>query len=272
MNALPSISGKTRLYAIVGDPIVQVRSPEVYCRELAKAGIDAVLVPVQIAAAEIREVLPALLKLRNLDGVLVTAPFKADALAIADRVHPRAKRVGAVNALRREADGTWFGDMFDGEGFVRGLLARGHKVDGKRALVIGCGGAGSAIAGALMDAGVKEITVFDQDETRASALARLLAQESRGCDVRAGAASADGRDLIVNASVVGMQDGDGMPVDLGPLDSSVIVGDVVLRPQESPTALISHARQCGCPFATGVDMHSGQIDAILEFFHIGEVP
>ncbi|WP_233838156.1 shikimate dehydrogenase family protein [Paraburkholderia sp. ZP32-5] len=268
MNALPSISGKTRLYAIVGDPIVQVRSPEVYCEQLAKAGIDAVLVPVHIAAADIHDVLPALLKLRNLDGVLVTAPFKADALAIAGRVHPRAKRVGAVNALRREADGTWFGDMFDGEGFVRGLLAHGHRVGGKRALLIGCGGAGSAIAGALMDAGVKEITLFDKDEARASTLARLLAQESRNCEVRCGPASADGKELIVNASVVGMRDGDGMPVDLGPLDSTVIVGDVVLRPQQSPTALIAHARRYGCPVATGVDMHSGQIDAILEFFHI----
>jgi shikimate dehydrogenase len=268
MNALSSISGKTRLYAIVGDPIVQVRSPEVYCRELANAGIDAVLVPMHIAAADIRDVLPAVLKLRNLDGVLVTSPFKADALAIADRVHPRAKRVGAVNALRREADGTWFGDMFDGEGFVRGLLAHGHHIEGTRALVIGCGGAGSAIAGALMDAGVKSITLFDKDEARASALARLLAQESRDCVVEAASASAAGKDLIINASVVGMQDNDGMPVDLGPLDSSVIVGDVVLRPVESPTALIAHARRYGCPVATGVDMHSGQIDAILEFFHI----
>jgi shikimate dehydrogenase len=198
----------------------------------------------------------------------VTLPFKADALAIADRVHPRARRVGAVNALRRDADGGWFGDMFDGEGFVRGLLAHGHRVDGRRALVIGCGGAGSAIAGALMDAGVKEITVFDKDETRASSLARLLAQESHDCLVEAGSANAAGKDLIVNASIAGMQDNDGMPVDLGPLDSSVIVGDVVLRPVDHPTALIAHARQYGCPVVTGIDMHSGQINAILEFFHI----
>ncbi|NIF75827.1 shikimate dehydrogenase [Paraburkholderia sp. Cy-641] len=268
MSTLPSITGKTRLYAIVGDPVVQVRSPEVYCGELAKAGIDAVLVPVHIAASEIHEVLPALLKLRNLDGVLVTAPFKADALAIADRVHPRAQRVGAVNALRREADGGWFGDMFDGEGFVRGLIAHGHELAGKRALVIGCGGAGSAIAGALLDAGVKALSVYDKDTARAANLANLLARDADGCDVRSAAASAAGHDLIVNASIVGMRDDDGMPVDLGPLDSQVIVGDVVLRPADRPSALIAHARRYGCPTATGVDMHTGQIDAILEFFHI----
>ena len=268
MNALPSITGNTRLYAIVGDPIEQVRSPEVYCHELARAGIDAVLVPVHIAAGDVRAVLPALLKLRNLDGVLVTAPFKADALAIADAVHPRARRAGAVNALRREADGQWFGDMFDGEGFVRGLAARGHEVQGKSALLLGCGGAGSAIAGALVDAGVKELTVTDPDAERARSLVSTLSESSPDCLIKAGRADAAGKDLIVNASVIGMRDGDGMPADLGPLASHVVVGDVVLRPEDRPTALIAHARQCGCSVATGIDMHSGQVNAILEFFHI----
>ncbi|MGU7773776.1 shikimate dehydrogenase family protein [Burkholderia sp. MR1-5-21] len=268
MSVVRPITGKTRLFAIVGDPIEQVRSPQVYCAEFANAGFDAVLVPLHVARDEIHEVLPALLRLRNLDGVLVTSPFKADALAIADDVHPRARRVGAVNALRRHPDGRWFGDMFDGEGFVRGILASGHVVRGRRALVLGCGGAGSAIAGALIDAGVAEITVSDPDSERASSVARALLQMSGECRVNAGGADASGKDLIVNASVVGMRDTDGMPADIGPLDARVLVGDVVLRPEDRPTALIEHARKYGCSVVTGIDMHSGQVDAILEFFGI----
>ncbi|RZF29011.1 shikimate dehydrogenase [Paraburkholderia sp. UYCP14C] len=268
MSPAPSITGKTRLYAIVGDPVVQVRSPQVYCAEFAKAGVDAVLVPMHIAAAEIHDVLPALLKLKNLDGVLVTSPFKADAMSIAAEVHPRARRVGAVNALRRGANGLWFGDMFDGEGFVRGILAHGHKVSGRRALVLGCGGAGSAIAGALIDAGVSSITVFDPDEARAQNVSDALSKSSGACRVTAGSADAAGKDLIVNASVVGMRESDGMPADFSTLTADVLVGDVVLRPEDRPTALIAHAKRCGCPVVTGVDMHEGQVDAILEFFGI----
>lgn len=268
MSAAPSITGRTRVYAIVGDPIEQVRSPQVYCAEFAKAGIDAVLVPMHIASAEIHDVFPALLKLKNLDGVLVTAPFKAEAHAIAADVHPRARRVGAVNALRRGADGQWFGDMFDGEGFVRGIFAQGHTVKGRRALVLGCGGAGAAIAGALIDAGVDALTLFDPDARRAQSVAQRLSKDSGACEVVAGSADAGGKDLIVNASVVGMRDSDGLPADLGPLAADVLVGDVVLRPADRPTALIRHAKHHGCHTVTGTDMHAGQIAAILDFFGI----
>ncbi|WP_414439713.1 shikimate dehydrogenase family protein [Burkholderia sp. 22PA0106] len=268
MSPASSITGRTRLYAIVGDPIEQVRSPQVYCEAFANAGVDAVLVPMHIASGEIHEVLPALLKLKNLDGVLVTAPFKADARAIAAEVHPRARRVGAVNALRRGADGRWFGDMFDGEGFVRGIFAHGHAVKGRRALVLGCGGAGAAIAGALIDAGVGALTLFDPDEHRARNVAQRLSNDAGACEVVAGSADAAGKDLIVNASVVGMRDSDGLPAELGPLAADVLVGDVVLRPADHPTALIRHAKQSGCPVVTGTDMHTGQIAAILDFFGI----
>lgn len=268
MSPALSITGRTRLYAIVGDPIEQVRSPQVYCAAFAKAGVDAVLLPMHIASGEIRDVFPALLKLKNLDGVLVTAPFKADASAFCADVHPRARRVGAVNALRRGADGQWFGDMFDGEGFVRGVLARGHAVAGRRALVLGCGGAGAAIAGALIDAGVGALSLFDPDADRARSLAQRLSKHAGACEVVAGSASAGGKDLIVNASIVGMRESDGMPADLGPLAADVLVGDVVLRPADRPTALIGHAREYGCATVTGVDMHAGQVAAILDFFGI----
>src|SRR6478752_8616123 len=130
----PAITGKTRLFCIVGDPIVQVRSPQVYTEQFAAAGIDAVLVPMQVSADRCAEIIPALMALGNLDGLLVTAPLKARVAAFADRFGPTASCIGAVNALRREADGSWTGDMFDGEGFVRGLLAKGARVRGRRVL------------------------------------------------------------------------------------------------------------------------------------------
>ncbi|SAK90220.1 shikimate 5-dehydrogenase [Caballeronia pedi] len=267
MTSLP-ITGRTRMYGIIGDPIVQVRSPEVYTRKFADAGVDAVLVPLHIGADEIDAVLPALLRLKNLDGLLVTSPFKTNALAIADEVHSRGRRIGAVNALRRDEQNRWHADMFDGEGFVRGLLAKGHALKEKRALVIGCGGAGAAIAVSLADAGVAHITLCDLDREKARALASQLDASCDGCTIVPGDANADDADLIVNASVVGMKPGDGMPAPFESFRSAQIVGDVVLRPPGEPTALIAKAIECGCPVVTGIDMHSGQIDAILEFFRI----
>ncbi|SAK58098.1 shikimate 5-dehydrogenase [Caballeronia catudaia] len=262
-----SITGRTRLYGIIGDPIAQVRSPEVYTRKFAEAGIDAVLVPMQIDASEIDAVLPTLLRLKNLDGLLVTSPFKTNALEVADEVRSKGRRVGAVNALRRDERGRWHADMFDGEGFVRGLLAKGHTVKDKRALVLGCGGAGAAIAVSLADAGVAHITLCDIDRAKASALAAQLSASCEGCAIAAGDADANDADIIVNASVVGMKAGDGMPAPFASFGSGQIVGDVVLRPPGEPTALIAKAIECGCPVVTGIDMHSGQIDAIFEFFN-----
>jgi shikimate dehydrogenase len=267
MNAL-TISGRTRLYGIIGDPIQQVRSPEVYTRKFAETGFDAVLVPMHIDRNEIDTVLPTLLRLKNLDGLLVTMPFKANALDVADEVHTRGRRIGAVNALRRDANGLWQADMFDGEGFVRGLLAKGLTVSGKRALVLGCGGAGAAIAVSLADAGVTHIALCDLDHAKAEALAAQLNASGEGCAFIASEANAREVDIVVNASVVGMKAGDGMPAPFESFDAKQIVGDVVLRPPSEPTALIARAMECGCAVVTGIDMHSGQIDAILEFFRI----
>jgi shikimate dehydrogenase len=266
MSAM-SITGRTRLYGIIGDPIAQVRSPEVYTRKFAENGIDAVLVPMHIDASEIDAVLPTLLRLKNLDGLLVTSPFKTNALAIADEVHSRGKRIGAVNALRRDDKGRWHADMFDGEGFVRGLLAKGHSITNKSALVLGCGGAGAAIAVSLADAGVAHITLCDIDRAKANALAAQLSTSCDGCEIVAGDADASDVDVIVNASVVGMKADDGMPAPFASFRSEQIVGDVVLRPPGEPTTLIAKAIECGCAVVTGIDMHSGQIDAIFEFFH-----
>lgn len=258
------ITGATRLYAIVGDPIVQVRSPEVFTERFAAAGMNAVLVPAQVSAERFDEVIPALMRLGNLDGLLVTVPFKARMLPFASRLGPAAACIGAVNALRREADGSWTGDMFDGAGFVRGIEGKGERIRGRRVLQFGAGGAGSAIACALAGAGVESIRIVDPDSGRVEALTEALRNAFPDCDVAAATSKRADVDMIVNASPVGMRPGDGMPGDIGALTADTLVGDVVVS--ESPTALIQHALRHGCSWVNGRDMHSGQIEAIMSFF------
>ena len=264
MTPLIKITGATRLYCIIGDPIAQVRSPETFTARFAAAGIDAVLVPVHVPSAKFDTIVPGLLAIGNLDGVLVTVPHKARMGRFADRLGATAQAIGAINALRREADGSWSGDMFDGIGFVRGAQRQGERLKGRRVALFGAGGAGSAIAFALADAGVAAIDIIDTDAAKAGSLADKLRPLFRQCRLEVAEAVPEGIDMVVNASPVGMGAQDGLPGPVRALDRSVLVGDVVIR--ESPTALIRLAMDRGCRWVDGRDMHGGQIDAIVAFF------
>lgn len=264
MSTPLKVNGATRLYGIVGDPVTQVRSPEVYCARFAAAGLNAVLVPVQVTLENFDKVMPALMAIGNLDGLLVTAPFKARMLPFAARLGPAAACIGAVNALRRDADGSWSADMFDGEGFVRGLLNKGERLEGRRVLMFGAGGAGSAIACALAAAGVASIRIVNPDASRTTQLVAALAGAFPACDVAHACGSREGFDMVINASPVGMKPGDGLPGDLGILTPEIVVCDVVVS--DTPTAIVQKAMDSGCRWANGRDMHSGQIEAIMGFF------
>ena len=258
------ITGATRLYAIIGNPIAQVRSPEVFTEAFAAAGVDAVLVPAQVLPERFDATVPALMGLGNLDGLLVTVPYKARMVPFADRLGQTARLVGAVNALRRESDGTWTGDMFDGAGFVRGAERKGEVLRGRRVALFGAGGAGSAIACGLARAGVESISIIDPQAGRAQALAATLREAFPSCAAASAAALPASVDMIVNASTVGMRAGDGLPGEIGPLSSETLVGDVIIS--EAPTPIIRHAMRHGCRYVTGRDMHSGQSDALMAFF------
>lgn len=257
------ITGATRLYAIVGDPIVQVRSPEVFTERLAAIGVNAVLVPAHVPKERFDDMIPAIMELRNLDGLLVTVPFKARMVAFADRLGTAAMCIGALNALRREEDGSWTGDMFDGVGFVRGAERKGERLRGRRVVLFGAGGAGSAIACALAERGVQSIHVIDAEDGRAEALVDKLRAAFPECKLAAATQMPDEADMVVNASPVGMQPDDGMPGAIGALPEGTLVGDTVIA--DAPTALIRHAARSGCSFVDGRDMHAGQVDAILRF-------
>jgi len=263
MKAPVRITGATRLYAIVGDPIVQVRSAEVFTQRFADEGIDAVLVPMQVSLDTFATIVPALMALGNLDGLLVTAPLKELLARYASRLGATAGCIGAVNALRREADGSWSGDMFDGAGFVRGVERKGERLRGRRVLLFGAGGAGGAIACALAEAGVRSIRIVSPDPLRNARLVAAVQGSFPDCDVASASARRDDIDMVVNASPVGMKPDDGLPGDIGRLTPDTLVGDVVVS--EAPTALIRQAIDQGCRWVDGRDMHGGQIDAIMTF-------
>jgi shikimate dehydrogenase len=258
------ITGATRLYVILGDPIAKVRSPEAFNGAFERHGVDAVLVPVECAPADLAATVAGLKRVRNLDGLIFTMPHKAGGLALVDQVSETGRRVGAINAARHDAGGEWRGDMFDGQGFVRGLRRQDHEPRGRRVALLGADGAGRAIAFALAEAGVATISVHDLQPAKAVALAADLLSAYPALGPRAGAPRAGEFDLLVNATPTGMKSDDPLPCPVDGLGAGTIVGDVTTKPEVTP--FLAAARERGCAIVSGRDMVEGQLGALFKFF------
>ena len=261
-----AMDGATRLYGIIGDPVAQTGSPRIYSARFRAAGRNAILVPFHVPGAAFEPTVRGIMALANLDGIIVTVPYKARMLQFVDRVLPTAQKVGAVNALRREADGQWSGDMFDGRGMVRAIAAGGRAVAGRNVMLIGAGGAGSAIALSLLDRGVAKLAIHDIDADRRAALLARLADRF-GDRVKQAAADASDLDLLVNATPVGMKADDPLPLDIAGLTETTFVGDVVTVPEITP--LLAAARDRGCRIQTGIGMFESNIGLMADFFEGG---
>jgi shikimate dehydrogenase len=259
-----AISGATRLYVLLGDPLDKARSPEYYNAVFAARGIDAVLVPMEVAPAGFDALIRALKTVRNLDGLIVTMPHKQTVLAHLDRLGDAARQVGAANVARREADGLWFGDMYDGPGFVEGLRARGIEPARRSIYMAGCGGVARAIALALAQAGVARMRLHDIDAQRCAALVETLRAQYSGLACESGAADPAEFDLAINATPLGMRPGDALPFDVARLTPSTAVADVTTKPEITP--LLAAARERGCPIATGRDMFEAQTALAEQLF------
>jgi shikimate dehydrogenase len=260
------VDGATQLLGIVGDPIRQVRAPEVWSALFRANGVNAVCVPIHVAAKDLQAFLTGLRTIQNMAGLIVTIPHKPAAASHVDALTPRARQVQAVNVMRREADGRWTGDIFDGIGFVKGLLGSAQRVEGRRALVVGSGGVGTAIAFAIAEAKAASVHVADIAQDRAVELARRL--EAAGTPSGTSPAAAKGFDLVVNASPVGMKADDPISIDCRELAPDALVGDVVVHPQITP--LLAAARERGCHVQPGTVMMDNQLMAMREFFRFPE--
>ena len=255
---LSRLSGETRIHLIVGDPIGQTKSPAGLTRVFAERAVDAVCIPMQVPVADFDAVMAAIKRVPNIDGIVVTVPHKFAAMRHCDALSERARVLGAVNAMRREADGRWTGDMTDGVALLAALRAGGCEPKRLRALVVGAGGAGSAVALALAEAGA-HVAVHDIDRGRCDDLRKRLA----AWDVAAGSADPETFDVVVNATPLGMAPGDPLPVGVDRLRSGAVVADLVTRPVVTP--LLAAAKGRGARIVTGDDMFAPQAGILADF-------
>jgi shikimate dehydrogenase len=258
---LPSLTGETRIHLIAGDPVAQTKSPAGLTAEFAARGVNAVCVPVHVAAADFDDFMRAAKRVRNIDGVIITVPHKFAALRHCDEASDRARFLGAANLLHRIAGGRWRGDMTDGTAMVAALRRAGCEPGGRRALVVGAGGAGSAVALALIEAYVARLHVIDIDPERRDSLVHRLALRAPAV-VESGAVIPGDYNLVINATPAGMRPTDPLPVDAGRLESSAYVADLITKPAMTP--LLEAARRRGCVVVTGEDMFAVQAGAMAD--------
>jgi shikimate dehydrogenase len=258
------IRGTTSLIAHIGFPTFAFKAPMIYNPYFEQAGIDAVVVPMGCQTADFPSFLRAVFTLTNIRGALITMPHKVTTTGLVDVLSPTARIAGACNAVRLGADGRLEGDMFDGEGFVRGVLRKGVVLQGRRVLVVGSGGVGCAIAASLAAAGIGAITLFDRQAESAEALGDRLRQHYPALDVTTGSNDPAGHDVVVNATPMGMNEGDPLPLDIARLSPDTFVGEVVMKTEM--TAFLTAASARGCQVQIGSDMLFEQIPAYLEYF------
>jgi shikimate dehydrogenase len=257
------VSGRTRLYGIFGDPIVQVRSPEVFTATFRRRGLDAVLVPMHVLPDDFDVCLRGVLALRNLDGLIFTIPYKARARALAASLGEQARTVGAINALARDGD-RWKGEIFDGLGCVEAFRRRGIRLEGARIMLIGAGGAGSAVGVALAHQRPAFMRLHDLDGARAEALASKIRGVSPDTRIEIAAPRIDDVDVLFNVSPTGMLDDARLPLAVDTLPARLTVFDAVVKPERTP--LLRLAESCGCTTVYGREMMRGQIDRMVDYF------
>lgn len=258
------IRGTTSLIAHIGYPTHAFKAPMIYNPYFEQAGIDAVVVPMGCQAQDYPAFLRAVFTLTNIRGALITMPHKVSTVGLLDEASATVQIAGSCNAVRRADDGRLVGDMFDGAGFVRGVQRKGLQLAGARVLVVGSGGVGSAIAASLAAAGIGAISLHDVNTASCEGLGARLKKHYPRLQVHTGSNDPAGHDLVVNATPMGMNEGDPLPMAIERIAPTTFVGEVVMKSEM--TAFLSAAQARGCRVQVGSDMLFEQIPAYLEFF------
>ena len=260
------IDGTTRFFGIIADPIAQVKTPQGINHIAAECGANSIMVPLHVAPEELTAAFAGLRAMKNFGGMIVTVPHKVAALTLCDEASVRARQVGAVNAVRRDISGRLLGDIFDGIGFVTGLARAGIDVKGRRVYLVGAGGAANAIAFALADAGVAQLTIANRTSAKAEHLASELSGHYPAIIIGIGTPDPSGHEIIVNGTSLGMKKDDPYPLDITRLDPGMTVAEIIMEPAMTP--LLAAARDLGCHLHFGKPMLDCQLELMASFMGV----
>lgn len=261
-----TINGETQVFVIIGDPVGQVQAPQLMNAIFRDSGSNSVMVPMQVSSEDAPMLIEALKATGNVGGFLATIPHKFELLHHADHVGTIAQAAGCANALRRNLDGTWSTENFDGVGFVVGMGEAGHDLTDKSVAIYGAGGAGSSIAAASLNAGAAKVHIFDLLQSRCEQLCQRLDERWAGRSSILNGRNHGEFDVVVNATPIGLAQEDGLPFSFEGLRSDAIVAEIIMKPKE--TRLLREAAALGFKTQPGFAMLEPQIELYRDFFRI----
>ena len=249
-------TGTTTFYTMIGAPVAQVKAPLIFNRYFSRHGIDAVMIAMSVPPDQVASHFRHMRALSNFGGSIVTVPHKHAAVDSMDELSERAGLLMSVNVVRTEK-GRLVGDMVDGLGFMAALDTHGLSMSGKRAAIIGAGGAGSAVAHAIAQAGAEEVVIREIRTERHGFLERVMKAANPRIKLSFDLAGLEGFDLVVNATPLGMNDDIRLPFSTQSLRPPTLVADLVTNPKLTPW--LAGALEKGCEVVYGVEMVYGQI-------------
>ncbi len=264
VSTLP-ISGHTKVVAIIADPIAHVQTPQLLNALLKQAGYDAVCVPMQVAADDLAGCIDALKKIKSISGAVITVPHKMATAQLCAQIAPQAQVMGAVNAIHFNAERAVVGEMFDGKGFVQGLLNSNVAVNADLSVYIaGAGGVARGIAFALLAQGVRRLSVYNRTTATAESLVAALRAYAPEADVQLATDQPSAVDLCINATSAGMLGLETLqPFSLDGLNDQACVAEVVMQPEQ--TLLLQAAAAKGLKTVSGKQMLLAQISQLAAF-------
>ena len=263
-----SVTGSTTFYALIGHPVEQVRTPTVLNAHLTERGIDAVMVTFNLLPENLEDFFKMMKGWQNCLGCCVTIPHKTQTLELLDSFTGRARRIGAVNIIKRDAEGYLHGDMMDGLGFLAALKKNNATVENKNIVLVGGGGAGSAIADSVAEAGAKQLSILEINKNRQTKLVSNLRKTYPSTSIYDQLVPGHSIDIVINASPLGMKVNDPMPFPLEKIKGNVVVADVVTKPDI--TKFLENASRAGHLIQRGREMAEAQMSLFIDFMGIPE--
>jgi shikimate dehydrogenase len=255
-----TVSGKTKICALIGDPVEHTMSPAMHNAAFQKMGLDYLYIPFRVVPEQLSQAVAGLRAL-NVAGFNVTIPHKVAVIPLLHSLDPLAEKIGAINTVVN-INGKLKGYNTDAEGFYRVLLEQGFSPQGKNIVLLGAGGAARAIAYILAEQGARltilnRLQELDWAENIAQFILDDLHKEVKFFELGDIAEAMPGADLLVNATSVGMTPADDVsPVPAALLEKVPVVFDIVYNPLK--TRLLKEAAAAGAKTITGIDMLAWQ--------------
>ena len=265
MSPLP-ITGSTEFYALIGHPIEQVRTPNVLNAHLTEHGIDAAMITFNLLTASLEDFFKMIRGWQNCLRCCVTIPHKTQTLQLLDSFTERARRIGAVNIIKRDAEGYLYGDMMDGLGFLAALKKNNATVENKNIVLVGGGSAGSAIADSVAKAGAKQLSTLETKKNRQTNLITNLRKIYPSTSIYDQLVPGHSIDIVINWSPLGIRVNDPLPFPLETIKGNIIVADVVTKPDI--TEFLTIASRASHLIQRGREMAEAQISLFIDFMGI----